>query len=72
MNSELKNGLMIGLKGRLPIRLIGKCEKGDLITISNIPGVGEKADSMSILPFRILSLEDKETEEEGLVEVIIT
>ena len=71
MNSELKNGLIIGLKGRLPIRLIGTCEKGDLITISDKAGVGEKTDDMYNLPFRIIALENKETEEEGLIEVVI-
>jgi hypothetical protein len=72
MNSDLKNGTMVGLKGRLPIRLIGKCEKGDLITISDKAGIGEKINGMNILPFRIISLVDKETEEEGLIEVFIS
>jgi hypothetical protein len=71
MNSELKNGTIIGLKGRLPIRLLGTCEKGDLITISDKSGVGQKTDGMNILPFRIVALENKEIEEEGLIEVVI-
>lgn len=71
MNSDLKNGLTIGLKGRLPVRIIGTCEKGDLITISEKNGIGQKANEMSILPFRIIALENKETEEEGLIEVVI-
>jgi hypothetical protein len=71
MNSDLKNGLMIGLKGRLPVRLIGTCEKGDLITVSEKSGIGQKTNEMSILPFRIIALENKETEEEGLIEVVI-
>jgi hypothetical protein len=71
MNSDLKNGLIIGLKGRLPIRLIGTCEKGDLITISDQSGVGVSVKDNVILPFRIVSLENKTTEQEGLVEVVI-
>ena len=71
MNSDLKNGLIIGLKGRLPIRLIGTCEKGDLITISDQSGVGVSVKDNVILPFRIISLENKTTEQEGLVEVVI-
>jgi len=71
MNSDLKNGLMVGLKGRLPVRLIGTCEKGDLITISEKSGVGISAKDNVILPFRIIALENKETEEEGLIEVVI-
>ena len=71
MNSDLKNGLMIGLKGRLPVRLIGTCEKGDLITISEKSGIGMSVKDNVILPFRIIALENKETEEEGLIEVVI-
>jgi hypothetical protein len=71
MNEGLKNGLMVGLKGRLPVRIIGTCEKGDLITISEKAGIGQKTNEMSITPFRIVSLENKETEEEGLIEVVI-
>jgi hypothetical protein len=71
MNSDLKNGLTIGLKGRLPVRIIGTCEKGDLITISEKAGIGQKTNEMSITPFRIVSLENKETEDEGLIEVVI-
>jgi hypothetical protein len=71
MNSDLKNGLMIGLKGRLPIRMIGTCEKGDLITISEKAGIGISSKGNVILPFRIIALENKETEEEGLIEVVI-
>jgi hypothetical protein len=71
MNSDLKNGTVVGLKGRLPMRLVGTCEKGDLITLSDKPGIGQKTDGMSIIPFRIVSLENKESEEEGLIEVVI-
>jgi len=71
MNSDLKNGLTVGLKGRLPVRLIGTCEKGDLITISENSGVGVSVKDNVILPFRIIALENKETEEEGLIEVVI-
>ena len=71
MNSDLKNGLIIGLKGRLPIRLIGTCEKGYLITISDQSGVGVSVKDNVILPFRIISLENKTTEQEGFVEVVI-
>ena len=71
MNSDLKNGLMVGLKGRLPVRVIGKCEKGDLITVSDKSGIGQKFDSNNILPFRIIALENKDTEEEGLIEASI-
>jgi len=71
MNNDLKNGLIVGLKGRLPVRIIGTCEKGDLITVSEKSGVGISIKENVILPFRIIALENKETEEEGLIEVVI-
>jgi hypothetical protein len=70
MNDGLKNGVIVGLKGRLPVRVIGKCKKGDLLEMSDIPGVGIVSDGNK-LPIRLICLENKKTEEEGLVEVTI-
>jgi hypothetical protein len=70
MNDGLKNGVVVGLKGRLPVRVIGKCKKGDLLEMSDIPGVGIVSDGNK-LPIRLICLENKKTEEEGLVEVTI-
>jgi hypothetical protein len=70
MNDGLKNGVIIGLKGRLPVRVIGKCKKGDLLEMSDIPGVGIVSDGNK-LPIRLICLQNKKTEEEGLVEVTI-
>ena len=40
---NLKKYIPIGLTGRLFVKVIGSVRKGDKITISKIPGVGEKA-----------------------------
>ena len=71
MNSELKNGTMVGLKGRVPVRVIGKVKKGDMIIVSETPGVGIVSDIKIITPLRMIALKSKKTEEEGLVEVVI-
>jgi hypothetical protein len=39
MNSELKDGLYVALIGRVPCRVIGKIQKGDLMVSSGIHGV---------------------------------
>jgi hypothetical protein len=70
MNDGLQNGLTVGLKGRLPVRVIGKCQKGDLLEMSDTPGVGKSSEGNK-LPMRLICLENKETQEEGLVEVAI-
>jgi hypothetical protein len=66
MNSEQKGGVAVALKGRVPIRVIGECKKGDLLTISDIPGVAVRTDKNE-LPIRFICLENKNDKEEGLV-----
>lgn len=59
----------VALAGKTPCRVIGKIKKGDKIALfPNRPGVGWKAFTNDIVIAR--ALEDKETEEEGLVMVI--
>ena len=70
LNSDQKNGTLIALKGRVKLRTIGTCKKGDLLGISDIPGVAEKI-SNSNIPLRFISLENKKTEEEGLILVAL-
>lgn len=70
MNEGMPNGVPIALKGRVPLRVIGKCKKGDILGISSIPGVATKVDSNN-LPLRFISLENKNTDEEGLITVAI-
>lgn len=70
MNSNQVNGIPVGLKGRINVRVIGKCKKGDLLTISDIPGVAICTDKNE-LPLRFICLDNKETEEEGLVLVSV-
>ena len=70
LNSGQIDGSVIALKGRVKLRTIGKCIKGDLLGISAIPGVAERVDTQNV-PLRFISLENKDTEDEGLVLVAL-
>jgi hypothetical protein len=72
MNSEAGSDQThpyVALAGRVPCKVIGKVEKGDAISLSTIPGVGiatQFGDGVVIGR----ALENKDTEEEGLVLVV--
>ena len=66
LNSQMENGQAIALCGRVPIRVIGKVSKFDLLELSEIPGVAMiKKEKESNIIAR--TLESKDYEEEGLV-----
>jgi hypothetical protein len=69
MNSEQEGGTLVALKGRVPLRVIGKCNKGDILGVSKIAGVATK--SKNTLPLRFVALEDKTTTDESLILVAI-
>jgi hypothetical protein len=64
MNNDQEGGTLVALKGRVVLRVIGKCIKGDLLGASKVPGVATK--SKNTLPLRFVALEDKTTTEEAL------
>ena len=70
LNHGQIDGSVIALKGRVSLRTIGKCIKGDLLGISVIPGVAERVDTQNV-PLRFISLENKDTEDEGLILVAL-
>jgi hypothetical protein len=70
MNGELKGGVAVALKGRIPVRVIGVCSKGDLLTISDESGI-MSVSSVNEMPIRIIALEDKTVSEEGLIEAAL-
>jgi len=39
MNSDLEEGTPVALKGRVPCYVVGKVNKGDLLTTSHLPGI---------------------------------
>ncbi len=44
-NPGLANPVLIGLAGRIPVKVTGDVQPGDFITISDTPGIGERATS---------------------------
>lgn len=73
MNDELKgeNVVSLALMGRVPCKVVGKVKKGDLITTSEIRGYGKVADKLEVGTVLGKSLEDKDTDELGIIEVVV-
>lgn len=73
MNAGLDKGLPIALRGRVPIKVVGKVKKGDLLVTSEVPGHGTSVgrDATFGLAVFAKSLEDKNTTEEGVIEAVI-
>ena len=67
MNSDLKNGTVVALKGRVPVRVIGKVKKGQPLGPSDIPGVAKYTEDK----YFAIALKSKTGEEEGLIEAVI-
>jgi hypothetical protein len=72
MNQEL-DGIRacIALAGRVPCRVIGKVKKGDMLTTSAIPGCAVKALTPTLGAIIGKALEDKDTNEAGVIEVAV-
>lgn len=75
---NIKKFIPIGLAGRVMCKVIGPVKKGDYIGVSKIPGVGIANESMTINRIGIIeasvvgmALENKETDEIGLVKILI-
>ncbi len=67
MNSELEGGTTVGIKGRVPVRVLGKVKKGQPLGISSTAGVAQYNQQN----YFGIAIESKNTEEEGLVETAI-
>ena len=71
MNKDI-DGLPVALQGRVPVKVIGKVEKGQRLTSSDIPGLAWAADEETPLQAIIgRSLENKTDGNEGVVEAVI-
>ena len=72
MNSQCpgyKN--LIALQGRVPVKVVGKIRKGDLITTSEIEGVGTKALEAQVGTILGKALQDYDSTEIGIIEVAV-
>jgi hypothetical protein len=72
MNSDAE-GQYIALQGRVPCKVMGPIEKGDLVVTSTAPGVGAKLDDTQYLPGQVIgkALETIEDEGQRLIEVVV-
>ena len=71
LNRQMENGQPIALCGRVPVRVIGKVNKFDYLTLSDIPGVARAREVNDICSFTARALEQKESEEEGLILCVV-
>jgi hypothetical protein len=72
MNSEQKGiKVCIALAGRVPVKVVGRIKKGDLITTSSTPGYAVKALDPKLGSIIGKALEDKDNGEAGVIQVAI-
>ena len=72
MNSTAE-GQYLALQGRVPCKVIGPIEKGDLVVTSDVSGFGEKLDDTRYQPGCVIgkALESIEYWEEQVIEVVV-
>lgn len=67
---NLKEFIPVGLAGRVKCKVIGKVSKGQYIGLSNLSGIGATVDYLN--PYIVgIALEDKLTEDIGMVKILI-
>lgn len=69
MNSELEGGTYIALKGRVPVKVIGKVEKGWTL-VAGTDGVAMPGTTDSLVGFAV-ALESSDNEGVKLVEALV-
>ena len=72
MNAE-SYGLPVALRGKVPVKVIGKVSKGDCLVTSNVPGYAMSADptTVSMISIFAKSLEDKDNIEPGTIIAVV-
>ena len=65
--------ICIGLKGRVPCKVVGKIKKGDVLTTSEVEGHATKIDKSTKFPGCLvgIALEDHSSNDPGLIEVLL-
>jgi hypothetical protein len=74
LNNKEKEGVRVALVGRVPVRVIGKINKFDKLTTSNVPGVAKKKTWLDVLllkPTIGKSLHTNTNENEKIVESFV-
>ena len=73
MNAELAGDFVVtvALQGRVPCKVQGKINKGDMIVASDIPGVGVASDNPKLGSVIGKALENYDSTEVGTIEVVV-
>ena len=72
MNAEQKGiKVCIALAGRVPVKVIGRVNKGDMLTTSATPGYAVRANTPTLGAIIGKALEDKDYGEAGVIQVAI-
>ncbi len=72
MNQELQDtGVCVALQGRVPCKVIGRVNKGEMLTTSNTPGYAVRAFTPQIGTIIGKALENKDYAEAGVIEVAV-
>lgn len=70
MNSDA-DGLPVALQGRVPCKVVGKIEKGDMLVSSAIPGVAAATYTPQMGTVIGKALENYDSQEVGIIEVVV-
>lgn len=62
---------LVALQGRVPCKVIGKIQKGDMVTTSKIPGVATKAVKPELGTIIGKALTDYDSDEVGIIEIAV-
>lgn len=73
MNSDLDQGQLVALVGRVPCQVTGKVSKGDLLVQSDQPGVAIVLNGNMYKPGCVIgkALENKDSNELGIIEIAV-
>jgi hypothetical protein len=69
--SENNNSVCIALQGRVPCRVVGRVQKGDLLTTSASSGFAIKANGPVLGSIIGKALENKDSLEAGVIEIAV-
>ena len=73
MNSEA-DGLYVALRGRVPCKVIGKVQKGDVLITSSTPGYAEVSDQPHFVGAACIvgkAISSKDTDGSGVIEIMV-
>jgi len=73
MNNDLDavNTVEVALAGRVPCKVLGRVQKGDMLVTSAIPGYAIVNNSPGIGTVIGKALESKDTDDKGVIEVVV-